>query len=351
MSEQYEETALLALPAIKEGSHESVGVLSWNRPYLINQVRNRGVDVFVSRGSDAIDAVENTADIVRPHYDNEGSVEIKHLGKRSLDSFGVVRSIIKQADTHTTTPFLNPNSIRQLGRDKHRMASEVLVPSDVYKRAIVHIEAHTPASDMSALIGSLPGEQVVAKPTAGMRSRGVIVGTKAEVIAALQGADVSYIVEEKLNFSAALPDLKASSDEEQTRLDYANQAGVNKELRMYYFGDNVWDSVGRVAKAGERDFRGDKWLYVDLDSIPGTLIDKGNEVIASMRKLVEKRDQEFNIALDWVYASTESNPDPDWQVMEVNATEPQLVHLSQNDEVGRRQYNKLATQISRIALS
>jgi len=58
-----------------------------------------------------------------------------------------------------------------------------------------------------------------------------------------------------------------------------------------------------------------------------------------------------NIAFDWAYASSASNPEPHWQIMEMNAGEAQLVTLTEDHDTGSRHHIKLATQIARIAVS
>ncbi len=344
MSLEYEKTALLALPGIKPGVAPEAGLLSWSRPYLIEQVRAQGVDVLVSRGIGAIN--EETAQVegvVRPEYASETSVSLTALGRIGLDEVNVVRNIVRPVRADTATPFLNENSIRDLARNKLAVAETVLGPAGVYHRKSISTDGGNTNLEV------LHGDTVVAKPIGGQRSRGVFVGSKHEAADFLQSTSEPYMVEEKLDFTQAFPSLRGSTDGEQSRLDYANASGVNKELRMYYFGDGQWDAVGRVAKPGETDFSSDKWLYLDLDSIPSSIIEGGTEVVRKLHRITGT--DEFNIALDWVYASSASRPEASWQVMELNAAEPQLVRLEENEDVGRRQHQKLAKQISRIALS
>ncbi len=350
MSTEYEKTALLALPAVKEGSVQEAGLLSWSRPYLIDQIRQNGVDVAVTRGVSKFDE-QNAAvsDVLRPEYSSDTKVVLHSLGQLGLDQFDVVRNIVRAVRTDTTTPFLNPNSIRDLARDKHTVMSTVLRPAGVDGRNAVFLDGETSNTDAIARIDSLHGDTVVAKPNGGQRSRGVIVGSKADVINALRDIPEPYIVEEKLDFSHAFPSIRAINESEQARLDLANGSGVNKEVRRYYFGNGVWDTVGRVAQVGETDFATDKWLYLDEDSIPDDILRGDAEVVSRLSSIVGH--DEFNIALDWVYASSASRPEPSWQAMELNAAEPQLIQIGENPEIGRRQHRKLAEQISRIALS
>lgn len=353
MSNEFENTALLMLPTIAKDSPEEKGLLSWSRPFLVNEIRQNGVDVVVSRGAASVDETENAVNsVIRPEYDHKAeTAAIERLGTVALNEVAVVRNIIKPFNITTDTPFLNPSHVRSLARDKHHMMRSVLEPADAYHREAVLVNSQTPASELRENVDSLPGTLVVAKPNGGQRSNGVIVGAKSEVLARMQEipTDTPYIIEEKLQFAQELPGIQGRFSEENERLTHANRAGVNREVRMYYFGNDEWDVVGRVAKVGETDFRSDEWLHLDLESTLNTLGQNASKVMERLRSIVHT--DEVNIALDWVYASSASRPEPSWQVMELNAAEPQLVQLGEDLEVGKRQHIKMARQISRIALS
>ncbi|MDN5275483.1 MAG: hypothetical protein JWN33_132 [Candidatus Saccharibacteria bacterium] len=351
MSIEYDRTALLALPGIRDGNPEEKGLLSWSRPYLVNEIRQHGVDVAVARGLASLDETEAMAhDVIRPVYgDHDRQVTIERLGSVGVGEFSVVRNILRPLHMETDTPLLNPNNVRALARDKYQVAQTVFGPNDMYGREATLIDREDSGSDVQAKLESLPGDLVVAKPINGQRSKGVYVGTKEEVSQALTERTAGYIVEEKLDFSSPLPHLRGVDAEQQSRLEHANQEGVNKEVRLYYFGNDQWDVVGRVAKRGEIDFRSDEWLYLDLESTPGYLVEGARQVIARLQEITGS--DEFNIAIDWVYASSASRPEPEWKPMELNAAEPQLVQLGEHDEIGRRHHRKLAEQISRIALN
>jgi|GEM_PF-1621962 len=355
MNENYDSTALLALPKVWEGSVPEKGLLSWSRPYLIDKVRENGVDVLVARGADSFDLENDTVTTSRPEYSRRGEeveVAIQDLGSRALDSFGVVRSIIKRIyPSNSSVPFLNPNSVRELAKDKFDMAHMVLDPTGNYRRKFTYLLPGNNPNEVAEEVACLPGSQVVAKPITGKRSEGVFVGQKSDVIGQFNdGVEKGYLVEEKMNFSVPMPNIRGCDEGEQRRLDAANHNGVNKEFRLFYFGQDEWDGIARIARPGEVDFLDDKWLFVDQDSIPGSLVDRSATIVNRIRQLVDRQDHDFHLAIDWVFASTASDAEPSWRVMEVNAAEPQLVQLTQNLEVGRRQHDKLATQISRIAL-
>lgn len=350
MQRNYDATALLALPGVKPGSTPEAGFLSWTRPYLVREVRNLGVDVAAVRGADSLDTKHDMAyGVVSPEYLDKNSVVLKQLGNIALSEFGVLRNIVKSARVEHAVPQLNPHDLRILGRDKYGVAADFLNPADAFHRVAALVRPGLEPRELQEVVASIPGEIAVAKPNGGMRSEGIIVGPKSEVIEQLRDKEIDYIVEEKLDFSAVLPSVKAIDESEQRRLDAANELGVNKELRLYYFGKGVWDAVARVAQPGAVDFRDDKWLHIDLDTIPEELFKKGDDIIDRLRERVGT--DEINIALDWVFASTVSHPEASWQVMEINVAEPQLVQLSEHYDVGSRQHTKLANQIARIALN
>lgn len=340
----YDTTALLALPRIPEGGVPERALSTWSRPYLINLIRKSGVDVHVSRGYNAFDeAGASVGGVIRPEYSPSGDVSIGHIGDVSANRYGVIRSITKPLNIPTVAQ-LNPYNLRMMARDKSAVASDILTPNQAYSRSFVRVDSGLEAPDYLA---HLPNGLVVAKPIHGLRSRGVSVGSKQEVAEAVREIEVPYILEEKLDFRHPFPSIKGINEHEQARLEVANEQGVNKELRMYYFGDTDWDAVARVAQQGETDFRDDKWLYIDLDSIPTEVQEKSTAIAKTVAQKVGTG--EFNIAIDWVYASTEGDPEPRWQVMELNAAEPQLIQLSEHREIGERQHEKLARQIARIA--
>lgn len=352
MNSNYEKTALLMLPSQKEGVEPESGLLSWSRPALIGYMRDMGVDVAVCRGIKKIDEKNSLVnDVISPEYsDDKKTVDIKNIGSVALNDFNVIRNIVKTFEADTDTPILNPNAVRKMARDKYNIAKDVFKPLDLYNRDFVKLDIDKSESEINSVIDLISGDEIVAKPVSGMRSRGVFVGNKSEVMTKLVDRQKDYIIEEKLNFNNAFPRIRAINEIEQNKLNKANAEGLNKELRMYYFGNKEWDSVVRTAPLGEKNFVSDEWINIDLETIPIDLIDKSNDVISKIQSLLTERDREFHLAIDWVFADSSSNHQPTWQIMEVNAAEPQLVQLDENYEVGSRQHKKLAAQLSRIAL-
>ena len=345
--ENYDANALMAIPSLKDGASEiAIGLRTWDRPQLTDYIRENGVDAFFARGRKSFDETTSTVlDVIRPEYSSDYSKSyLKHMGEMSIKSFGVLRNIItNEMQMDEFLPVLNPHDLRYQVGNKFEMAKGVYIPAKSYERNIELIDG----SDDIEKIESIPGDIIVAKPNRGSRSRDIMVGNKSYIKNELTKVDSPFIVEEKLNFTHSMPMIKGQDKNEQSKLDEANREMVNRELRIYYFGYNTWDSVVRVADKGKTDFKNDRWLYIKQDSIPYEVMEKSEQIVDYLRK-THKTD-EFNIALDWVYASSESNPDPRWLIMELNAGEPQIVWHSEDAEVGERQHRKLAEQISRIA--
>ena len=343
----YDATALLALPKIAAGSTVERGLLSWSRPFLINSIRDKGVDVDVTRGITSLRDKEGVAtNVQRPRYDDLG-VDLDSKGEVALSEYGVLRNILANTALDTYVPMLNPTPVRSLIRNKYDTIEKILRPVGALDRQVQLFDSSIAATEAIAAIN---GGTLVAKPNTGSRSQGVVVGDRQTVESHLTTMDVPYLVEEKIDFTHAFPrELRGYDENEQRRLDEANRTGVNKELRMFYFGQNQWESVARVARPGETNFSDDKWLYIDDTTVP-------EEVRTISERVVQKLEDEtgfneMNIAVDFVYGTTDSNSEPHWQVMEVNGAEPQLVQLAQHLEIGRKQHSQLANQIARIALN
>ena len=342
----FDRIALLALPKIAAGASPEKGLLSWSRPYLIEQVRKSGVDVVVTRGLGSLDAEGGLAKSVsRPEYAGS-QVKLHQLGDVALCSLDVMRTIVKSVDVDHLVPVLNPTALRTHARNKNQAAADLLRPAGAYDRQFTLVNPEVMSLEQ---LDSLPGTQFVAKPNVGRMSNKVKVGDRQAIAEYVATQEDPFLVEEKLDFTAPFPGIKGLDEAQQARLDEANRDGVNKELRMYYFGNDTWDSVVRVAKPGETDFQNDNWLYIDQDSIPDEVYLKSAAVIEEVRKRIGT--DEVNVALDYVFASSASEPEPHWEVMELNVAEPQLIQEHEHMAISRRQHTKLATQIARIAVS
>lgn len=346
-SPEYDAAALLALPGIAKDSAPEKGLLSWSRPFLVREIRKQGVDVLAVRGAHSIDEVEGVASgVIRPEYaSDDASVTIREIGALGLNCFDMMRSIVARKEVDHILPVLNPTALRKLTIDKSRTAAELLAPLDLYGRKMVHVN---PADDLDAVFDHLPGKEFVAKPNKGMRSQNVSVGTASDIRRALSSIETDFIVEQRLDFTPPFPSsIRGIDDVQQARLERANRLGVNKELRLYSFGEGQWHVVGRIAQPGELDFRDDKWLYVDQDTVPTELFTAGEAVLDRVESIVGTRD--VNVGIDFTYTATDTDTEPRWRVMEVNAGEPQLVQLAEHETIGVTQHGMLAKQIARIA--
>jgi len=354
-SNDYDATALLAYPRFGDNDTLEKRLPSFGRALLVRELRSKyGIDVWASHGVKKGDIYT----IVRPEFEGLDLSRYDIIADKNneelslaLNSIALIRNYTKTARLNYDGTVLNPPDLREAVRDKHKMATEFYGPSGAYGRE--NVIAHSVAG-VSEAVTSLPGEMFVAKPNQGTLSRRIIVGDKSGVISKVRQAlikdpDNPYLVEEKIDFSSAMPGVRGENSTEQSRLDRANRDGVNKELRLYYYSDGEWDGVLRVAEPGETDFKADKWLYIDLDSIPSELLEKSQEIAKQLCR--SYGDVEAHMALDWTYGSVASQPEPHWMIMEVNAGNPWNVKPGQNRQVSERQHRKDAKQIARIAKS
>ncbi len=343
---EFDATAIITIPKPYNGAQEEKGLLVYNRPDLFKLIRDgEGVDVHVSRGVDSIDAETGiVADVVRPsYYDLNGTVKLERVGERDLSDYGVARSYGPPTDTDRYVENLNPMNLRVLARDKFEVASTVLKKLGLYRQSTLV----TPAQSAMTTVNDITvGRSLIMKPNGGFASRDIISGTPAEIHSQLADITEPKLIEERLNFKLPIPSIKGRDEYEQARLDEANRSGVNKELRLYSYGDTVWHPVARVAEPGSLRLTGDEWVYIDEDTVPTDAILAANSVKYALDIKTGKTDT--LLAIDLVYVTSESRPDPHWEVMEVNA-EPYIMRPENNKDIGLKHQRLLATQIGRIA--
>lgn len=345
MSEKYDARALFTFPAAKEGAPEHRGLMISGRPSLINDLRNnQGVDAFVVRGNKQIDTDSGTISrLVRPEYTEDGSVSVEHVHDAQLTDFNVLRSTGSPMDTDQYITSLNPMNLRRFARDKSLVGDEILGPLDLYRSHLLIPAGETVAGANDIAIAS----NLVMKPNGGFASRGIHPGTPVEIAEHLKTASAEpLILEERLRFDMPIPGIKGATEYEQARLDQANQLGVNKELRMYSYGDNQWMPVARIAEPGALELKGDEWVYIDEDSVPAEAHAFADAVKHQVDMKVGTSDT--LLAIDLVYATSETRPEPHWEVMELNA-EPYTMRPELNGDVGLRHRKALVAQIGRIA--
>jgi hypothetical protein len=346
MSREYDATALFTFPKPKHDVAESHGLMIYGRPSLFQDIReNHGVDVHVSRGLDSIVAEADTVNnVVRPEYRRDLSeVSLQRMGDVVLSSYGLIRPNGKPLETDHLVQALNPMNLRKLARDKFEVGQSILEPLGLYRKSLFIPKGISELSADDLALAS----KLVLKPNGGFASRGIESGTPTEIATILQeeGRE-DRILEERLDFSLALPSLRGSDEYQQHRLDEANRLGVNKELRLYSYGMRDWQAVARIAEPGELKLRDDEWLYVEEGSVPAEAIQWADRVKDVVDEQIGASDT--LLAVDMVYVRSESRPDPHWEVMEVNA-EPFTLRPEVNGTVGLKHRGLLAAQIGRIA--
>lgn len=345
---EFDATALITIPKPLKDAPEEKGLLIHNRPELFSLLREtEGVDIHVSRGVASIRESEGSvSDVVRPVYENSTGLPIatlQRLGDISLTAYGVARSYGPPMNIEQYVEGLNPMNLRRFARHKHEVATTILQPLELYRQSILVTPESVALSESDVALG----RQLVMKPNGGFASRDIVAGTPREIHEALQrGITEPMLVEERLNFNLPLPSIKGRDDYEQARLDEANRLKVNKELRMYSYGNHEWAPVARVGTPDSLRLSGDEWVYIDETSIPEEAIAIANHVKAAIDQKTGKTDT--LLAVDLVYVTSESRPDPHWEVMEVNA-EAYIMRPSNNGEVGEKHQRLLAAQIGRIA--
>jgi len=344
-TENFDGTALFALPGIWKDKPEEHGLEIRERPELITAVRDRGVDVHVIRGNDALDTERALAlGVARPEYDIAGSsVNTLHrLGDQMLQGYGVLRTYVKMASTDNLVVTLNPTSLRALGRDKFATARTILQPLDLYRECVF-----VPA-DETYEAGGVRGS-LVAKPNCGFASEGLIAGEQHQIAEALKEIDKDYIVEERLIFDKPMPGVRGRDEAEQRKLQDAYDHHANTELRMYSFGvGSDWYPGGRISEKGVLEKKGQEWVIVDDRTVPQEVYELADKV--RERVNMETGSQDTIQTVDFVFAGSASQPEHTWQVMEINA-EPYVIRTDVDMETGLRFRNLQADQIARIAKS
>ena len=343
---EFDATAIITIPKPYNGAREEVGLLIYNRPDLFGLIRDsEGVDVHVSRGVDSINPKSGiVSDVVRPAYSSRNrTVELEPIGRQALSGYGVARSYGPPIDTDRHVENLNPMNLRVLARDKYEVANTMLKPLGLYRENVLI----TPEQSGVTTEGDIAvARSLILKPNGGFASRDIVTGTPAEIYAQLAGITEPKLVEERLSFKLPIPSIKGRDEYEQARLDKANEKGVNKELRLYSYGEAVWYPVVRIAEPGSLRLTGDEWVYIDEDTVPFDAIMAANSVKQAFDAKTGKTDT--LLAIDLVYVTSESRPEPHWEVMEVNA-EPYIMRPENNNSVGEKHQRLLAAQIGRTA--
>ena len=339
-SHDYDATAALA---VLSNPHKSIEQIASERgrPRLIQAVRSRGVDMHIIHGQQSIDLDTGVAQVGRPEF-HDGIPTMTNLGERALSSYGVIRNLLRPSDPtiDTFTTVVNPTNLRLLGRDKNKIGQTILAPLGLYRQSYLH----TP--DKPFRLSNIDfARELVVKPNTGFGSRGIGKGTPEEIFNALDQSSAPFLIEERLSFTPPLP-VRGRDEKEQARLDDANERGLNKELRMYSFGDDDWYTVGRVAYQHELKMSGEEWIFLDEQSVP----DVAYAITSQVKSRVDRETNTADtlLAVDLVYVTSSSNPEPHWEVMEVNA-EHYIVRSNVDKTTGEKFRSLLADHIVRRA--
>ncbi|HMR73109.1 MAG TPA: hypothetical protein PKD68_03825 [Candidatus Saccharibacteria bacterium] len=322
-----------------------VTLYTWGRTEVIKAVQEEGVALHISRGAGAYD-MPGVVDVLSPILRDGSYTTARPLGIRALDAYGAIRSISGSLAHVTDVSVLTDTRVRSIASDKLATAN-MLSTLDLHEGA----QSVRSEAELVEALTRTYGNNIVLKPRYGSRSEGVIVTNKKNApdqFRTREKQDAEYVLEEKLDFTTPFPvSLRGIDEANQRRLERANQEGANKELRAVYFGDNQFAYIARAAKEGEVDFRADDWVYIDSDTIPDAILATNERILRE----VEARSgiREFHIAIDYTFATTDTDKEPKWRVMEINAGEPQLVREDQNRDVAREQAGLLARQIARVA--
>lgn len=332
------------------GRHIDAGLAGGGRPELALAIAEHGVRPIFSRGGSydfEHDQLHALSPHIRKNEDGIYEVTVEPIIV-ALGTIHAIRNVSKALGNGV--PELNHPVVRGTTRDK------VLTNRLLEKHGLA--KAYAPldhSQGIDSALDTLPADQVVLKPRNGMRSQGIHIGAKADLSRLYtEGAiDLSqdWILEERLDFSPPML-LKGIDEENQSRIDFANQHKLPKELRIYTFGRDdhgrlITSAVMRSARQGDTHFDNDDWVYIDPTSIPDEVLRKTDEFESTLSEHTGVR--EMHLGVDWTFARSQMADDPMWLPMEVNSGEPQLVYEHENPGLASEQSHLLASQLYRIA--
>jgi len=338
---EYDSTVAFALLGPAGGPLER-SLVGRDNPELIGAIRARGVDVHVVTNQASLDIAAGTVQTVRPEFGPNG-LTIAAIGERALRSYGALRNEFPVFDPalDAQVATINPTALRLLGRDKNAVGQNILLPLGLYRQSYLHASGALQLSDIHF------APELVAKPNTGFGSRGIGKGTPEELVDAFDESNTEpYLLEERLSFTPHLP-VRGRDKKEQARLDDANERGLNKEIRMYSFGDGNWHSVARIAYRHDLKMSDDEWVFLDEDSVPTVLHDIASRVKSRIDHSTNTTDTLLTV--DLVYVASQLNPNPHWEVMEINA-DHYIIRPDVDKATGKRFRSLLADHIVRRAL-
>lgn len=342
----------LHLPAKKTevpvGPHVDDALLNWARADLMLALSARAADVVVTRGANAFDFEGGQVSVQKPAIE-QGQDDWKVTVTPDVIDIESIRAIrnVSRVIGHGV-PELNTPLVRDLAKDK--CATNALLGIAGYPKDWARAGGDISVSDA---LEAMTADDVVIKPQRGSKSQGIQMGTKARINALFKlGAfdpEEEWVIEERFGFAPPIT-VEGMSADDQIRIDMANAEGSPKELRAFYFGENVdgpvlsW--VMRSARAGDDRVGRNEWIFVDQESVPEDLRVQTKFVADHFGAAAETR--ELHLAVDWMHVENHAGQTL-WLPGEINGAEPQLVWRSENPHVAADQADKLAAQLIRIA--
>jgi hypothetical protein len=157
-----------------------------------------------------------------------------------------------------------------------------------------------------------------------------------------------HVVQEYVDMTQPFPaDIKGLDDEETAMLERLKDR--KKELRVFasYGKDSGIQLVPIARMMKEGDEKSDTWVFIKPDYIPDDVIALTTTAFTRLNEKTHA-DEIFG-AMDFMWGSTASQPEPSWRAGEINMWKPAINR--RKPELGRRVDSALASQLVRMASS
>lgn len=306
---------------------------------IIKNVQSEGHDVVVTRGHQHYDFNAGFVDEVwRPEFTG-ADIRTRVIGGVSIGSIGVVRDLGKllRPTPQYDIPLLNGPEITRYDHSK------LLTHTDILHDAQAKM---TGLENVDEALDSLTGDRVIVKPDKGSGGRGVTLLERGRIREFLESnSETTYVAQEHIDMTAPFPDGIKGISEEQAEV-LARLSHRKKELRMFVFYGEVETQVLPVARMmKEGDETADTWAFVDPQSVPEELALQAQELFGRLG--AKTGTSEIYGAADFIWGSTEREPDNTWMVGELNLWRPAFSR--KNSDMTMRYDRLVAQQLVRIA--
>lgn len=236
-------------------------------------------------------------------------------------------------------PIINENAVRSLGFNKARSYEEILEPLGLgIPTALIEKLA-----DVDDFLAVQKAERIVVKPNSGAGGKGIRRWHRNEVLGNFgteEWGDKPQVLQPALDFTAPMPNyLRAYDAPSAEAFNCLSGSNASKELRVFVFRSPVESTVfpvGRVLNDG------DKWFFVDPDSIPEKLSDDSIKVIERAANVCGALA--LYGAVDFGYG-TAGPEDPDWHIIEANMRSPHLITYREHSGVAEVLRNLFVQQL------